>query len=422
MKKAKLLITLALIFVMMLALTMAASAAAAGPFDTLAEAVGNRTWLQREYVIGGIPYWGGVGIGGEGPFNLANDDVDFKYGAGGSQIDEAGGYWAIWKYDKAYVADSFIFATANDNSTQGGGRRMCDGWTISGGNSADGPWTVLYTGKTEDYEALDFTFFRIDLPSNATAFQFYKLFAEEGGDSDQVQLSVAGVTVKDAVVVKKDPAPFTVKAADFILYAGWDGCTDGNARRTDLINDEEIEVAIEVGESQFGSNVGWTDKGEWLEYHVNAPGAGKYVVKAWLASDSDGNEGMDLLFKGDVVGSSGPVAKKGWQVYDLYTLCEMDLVAGIQTVRVDVLSGGFNIAALEFVPVGWVEEAPAAPAETPAEVAPAGGGEAAEAIIAPVIAAATKPTAVRTGDTGIIVFAAVMLACVVVFRKKIAVK
>jgi hypothetical protein len=426
MKKSKL-ITLALVLVMMLVLSMAVSAAAAGPFDTLEEAVGNKTWLQREYVIGGIPYWGGVGIGGEGPFNLANDDTTFKYGAGGNLLEESEGYWAVWKYDKAYVADSFIFATANDNSTQGGGRRMCDGWTISGGNGADGPWTVLYTGKCEDYEALDFTFFRIDLPSNATAFQFYKLYAEEGGDSDAIQLSVAGITAKDtAPVAAKPPAPFTVLARDFVLYAGWEGNTDGDARRSDLINDEEIEVAIETGKSEFGSNVGWTDKGEWLEYNINVPGAGKYVAKAWLASGADKNDGLELLFKGEVVGATGPVAKKDWQDYALYTIGEIDLVAGIQTVRVDLITGGFNISALEFVPVGMDNvDANAGKGDDSADAGATGSDGAGDAGGSAGAEAATKPApppAVKTGDTGFIVLAAIMLAGVVVFKRKITVK
>ena len=401
MKKAKLL-TIALVLVMMLSFSMVVSAIA-GPFNSLAEATQGKTWLQREFVVGAEDYWGGVGIGGEGPHNLANDDVDFKYGGGGAMLP----FWAVWKYDKAYIADSFVFATANDNSSNG--RRMDDGWTISGGNSADGPWTVLYTGKGDDYETDDFTFWRVDLPNNKDAFQFYRLYAEDGYDNDAIQLSVAGVTVKDAVApAAAVAAPFTVKAADFVNYAGWDGSTDGDARRDDA------DVAIETGGSQFGSNVGWTDQGEWLEYHINVPGPGKYVAKAWLASDSSGNQGIELLFKGEIVGASGPVEVKGWQVYDLYTLGEIDLVAGIQTVRVDVLSGGFNISALEFVPVGWVE-APAVVEEAPVEVVDdnaSGGGAAADAEIAPVVVAPPPqaPAAAPTGNTAIVFFALMFTA------------
>jgi len=408
------LLTIVLILAMMSALTIVVGAKAAGPFDTLEEAVGNRVWLQREYVIGGIPYWGGVGIGGEGPFNLMNDDTAFKYGAGGNLLVESEGYWAVWKYDKAYVADSFIFATANDNESSP--RRMGNGWTISGGNGENGPWTVLYTGRGDDYENLNFTFFRIDLPNNATAFQYYKLFAEEGfweEDGDAIQLSVAGVTVKDAVApVAAAPAPFRVAAADFILYEGWYGSTDGDARR----DDPEVEVAMEFGSSEFGSNVGWTNQGEWLEYHINVPGAGKYVAQAMMAGGGD-NVGVELLFKGEPVGETGPIDNNGWQSWAIYDIGEIDLMQGINTVRVNFLGdGGFNIAGLIFTPVGWVEPAPA-----PAQPEPAvGGGDPAEVELpAPAPTQAAPAPAPRTFDPiSLIAVSALVSAAGIIVAKK----
>ena len=187
MKRRKLL-TIALVFMMMLSLNMVASAAAAGPFDTLEEAVGDRNWIEpREFVDGAETPWGG-GLT-ENADNLFDGDVDTKYGS------NAMPYWAIWKYDQAYVADSFIFATANDNESSP--RRMGNGWKVEGADGPNGPWTVLYEGKGDDYENFNFTFYRIDLPNNTLAFQYYRLYSEDSffeEDGDAIQLSEAGIT------------------------------------------------------------------------------------------------------------------------------------------------------------------------------------------------------------------------------------
>jgi hypothetical protein len=198
MKRNKLLM-LAIIVMMMFALTITVSARAAGPFWTIQEAVGDRNWVEeRIFVDGAETPWGG-GIT-ENADNLFDGDVETKYGS------NAMPFWAIWRYDQAYIADSFIFATANDNESNP--RRMGNGWRVEGADGADGPWTVLYTGRGDDYDNDNFAFFRIDLPDNTQAFQYYRLYSEDSfweEDGDAIQLSEAGITWREPPAPEPEP-------------------------------------------------------------------------------------------------------------------------------------------------------------------------------------------------------------------------
>jgi hypothetical protein len=216
MKKNKLL-SFGLVLALMLTMSMIVGAQN-GPFvalpdpdgdvdaGALASAVGDKNLLTAEYVTGSDTHWGD-----EGPWNLFDNDVRTKYGAGNDLLP----YDAVWKYDDAYVIDRFIFATANDN--EGYPRRMGAGWTLSGGNSADGPWTVIYTGAGTEYENVNFAYWYVDV--NATeAFQYYRIFAAMGHTDDgaidefepgAIQLSEVAATgnlpvVEEAPVVVAD--------------------------------------------------------------------------------------------------------------------------------------------------------------------------------------------------------------------------
>jgi len=175
-------ITLALAAVMVLALSVSAGAQN-GPFWTLDEAVGGRNLVANpDFVAGGEIFWGD-----EGPFNLFDGQYATKYGAG----EDGWPFWASWRYAEAFVADRFLFQTANDNESNP--RRMGDGWTFSGSNDATN-WTVLHAGRHDEYENYNFAWFFVDLPNNAGAYRYYRLLADFGADSGGIQLAQVAVT------------------------------------------------------------------------------------------------------------------------------------------------------------------------------------------------------------------------------------
>jgi len=223
--KTRKLLTIALVITMIFSLNMVVSAKAAGPFGSNApDGVGNHMEFEDFYEDGGLTAWDALQPALDGRNFLANPEfVDGAEGFG----DEEFGEWAWntlvmswhkddsvgdmrsskfcgnegnfpffveWKYDQAYIADSFLIGTGNDCTNYP--RRMDDGWTFSGSNDGSN-WTVLYTGQGSDYDPITFTWWRFDLPNNTEAFQYYRLYAEDRyHDQEQgiIQLSVVAVT------------------------------------------------------------------------------------------------------------------------------------------------------------------------------------------------------------------------------------
>ena len=114
--------------------------------------------------------------------------TDTKYCA---DVSMHGPFWDVWRYDPPFVANRFIFATANDNEYFP--RRMGDGWTLSGSNDGEN-WTVLHTGTRNSYGNFNHRFFYVDLDDNDQAFNYYQLFSAHGGDGNTIQLSMVALT------------------------------------------------------------------------------------------------------------------------------------------------------------------------------------------------------------------------------------
>ena len=231
MKKTRLL-TIVLILALMLSLNMVASAAAAGPFESGAPdnvgghmdfedlyASGLNAWdaLQpaldgRNFLADPVFVDGAEGFGGEDGAEVGSPDGEWawntlvmdwhKLNADGDMRSSKycgnegmwwdGGFFVEWRYDQAYVADAFYLATGNDCAAYP--RRMGDGWTFSGSNDGSN-WTVLYTGKGEDYQPITLSWWRFDLPDNSEAFQYYRIWAgDRHDDQDIIQISVLAVS------------------------------------------------------------------------------------------------------------------------------------------------------------------------------------------------------------------------------------
>lgn len=116
-------------------------------------------------------------------------------------------------------------------------------------------------------------------------------------------------------------------------------------------------VVIEPDESGE-PNIGWIEDGDWSEYFVNAPSAGKYTVKARIAS---GSENKNTITISDASGKSlgiitvDPEKTNGWN--DWYEeSTEIELPAGEQTLRFTFNGEGFLMNVDNF----FIEEAGAA--------------------------------------------------------------
>lgn len=137
----------------------------------------------------------------------------------------------------------------------------------------------------------------------------------------------------------------TIIATDFDTENYGKAPASGNK---DIRPDEEVNT--EVGSSEFGGNIGWIAKGDWVQYTVKVANDGKYRVSAWIASDSDPTGGVKLYYNDTEVGTSENCTKDGWQVYDLYFVADVDMTAGEAVLKTE-FTGGINICALEIIPL-----------------------------------------------------------------------
>ena len=153
-------------------------------YMTLAAAAGERTIRTNPiFMRGGVgqDQFRSQGVGGVNPptaagqipQNLFNGAVNNFYM---TNLHVQGPFWVEWRYEEAFVADSFIIQMANDATHNP--RRMHDGWILAGMNPGDADWTVIYVGSQEDMQNFNSRFYRIDLSENTRAFSMYRLFSD----------------------------------------------------------------------------------------------------------------------------------------------------------------------------------------------------------------------------------------------------
>ncbi len=92
--------------------------------------------------------------------------------------------------------------------------------------------------------------------------------------------------------------------------------------------------------SEGGLNVGWIDGGDWMDYAINPSSAGAYMVELRVASFNGGTvrvmSGSTELATLTIPGTGG------WQNWSTVS-GTLNLAAGNQTIRLDVVSGQWNI-------------------------------------------------------------------------------
>ncbi|RED94648.1 carbohydrate-binding protein [Marinoscillum furvescens] len=160
---------------------------------------------------------------------------------------------------------------------------------------------------------------------------------------------ISGFDANGLPIYAMNVLPMTIEAENFDYFAtsGEDRVyndtgagNNGGAYRTD--ENVDVEVA-----SEGGYNIGWIDAGEFLTYTVYVPVTGNYDISVKYAAP---NSGGQIKVSSDGVDKTGNVALKAtgnWQVYtDTVLVQGVTLNQGVQSMRVDMVSGGFNLNSI----------------------------------------------------------------------------
>jgi subtilisin family serine protease len=127
---------------------------------------------------------------------------------------------------------------------------------------------------------------------------------------------------------------------------GYHDLTVGNSGSQYRTDNVDIEATTDVG---GGYNVGWTDAGEWLAYDVNVNQTGRYDITARMASANSGSKTMSLSVDGAVVSTFIHTDASGWQSWKDVKISGITLSAGPHTLRLNMVTGGFNLNYVDVV-------------------------------------------------------------------------
>lgn len=101
-----------------------------------------------------------------------------------------------------------------------------------------------------------------------------------------------------------------------------------------------------TGDVDGGENVGFISAGNWAEYNINVPVAGTYTVNLRVAGEATSGQIDVLLGEAHVASVTTPVTG-GWQTYQTVSQT-VDLVAGANRLRLNFVTGGFNLNWVAF--------------------------------------------------------------------------
>jgi hypothetical protein len=98
--------------------------------------------------------------------------------------------------------------------------------------------------------------------------------------------------------------------------------------------------------SEGGRNVGWIDTGDWMDYNVNVQMTTVYKVEYRVSSPNTSGK-IDLRIGASILTTTTVPNTGGWQAWTTVST-QVNLNAGIQTIRIYASGGGWNINWVKF--------------------------------------------------------------------------
>ena len=148
-----------------------------------------------------------------------------------------------------------------------------------------------------------------------------------------------------------DYAYHDTEVADYHVSSGtWTGWNNGWAYRNDGV---DIEPCADPDGPEY--NIGWIEKDEWLKYTILVNKTDYYNLAFRVASAN--SAGLIRLLVDEKPHSADLTIKStgGWQTWKTTTMEDVYLSKGEHALKLDFLSGGFNMSEIEFIATGTVQ-------------------------------------------------------------------
>ena len=115
--------------------------------------------------------------------------------------------------------------------------------------------------------------------------------------------------------------------------------------------DEMSGIQVEpTTDTDLGQNIGYCEAGDWMDYIINVPVAGQYMVEVRVASLNK-TGAFDLKTGTKMLTSFAlPLGTGGWQIWSTISKT-VTLAQGNQTIRLAITGTGININWLKFTSV-----------------------------------------------------------------------
>ncbi|WP_223148894.1 carbohydrate-binding protein [Aquimarina sp. RZ0] len=260
-----------------------------------------------------------------------SDDVDIEacseggYNVGWVQPGE----WIEYTVDVAQTASyNFNIRTASEQS--GSLRIELDGQDVAGviDIPTTGNWQQWSTVTKENIELVaGKQVMRVHVLSGEFNLNFVDI--SENIISGQTPFHGTPVTIPGIVEFEDYD-----NGGEDIAYHDLTANNEGGVYRDDAA---DIEVC-----SEGGYNIGWVQPEEWVEYTIDVAQTGIYDFNIRCASEQSGAMRVELNEQ-DITGTITIPATGGWQNWITVHKQNVTLTAGIQVMRVYMLSGEFNL-------------------------------------------------------------------------------
>ena len=139
--------------------------------------------------------------------------------------------------------------------------------------------------------------------------------------------------------------PGTVEAEEYDI--GGEGLTYHDSEEDNIPGAFRPDEGVDIEAKDIGGyQIAYIDAGEWIEYTIDVAEDTFYMITAYVATQQSGKS-FRISFKNGTTDNFNVPNTGSWQVDDTVTL-SFKLEAGIQRMRVEMISGPFNLNKLVF--------------------------------------------------------------------------